>query len=111
MTASTKQNITINQGATYSMEIALYNTSNNALNVTNYTAASQLRKSYESLNAFSFSTSLSNGMLTLSMTSNTTSSMWPGRYQFDVFLYYIDGTANKIMEGIAEVIPQITTNT
>ena len=44
---ATVQNITIDQGTTFSLTINLTNDDNSAKNLANYTIASQMRKSYE----------------------------------------------------------------
>ena len=53
---ATVQNITIDQGTTFSLTINLTNDDNSAKNLANYTIASQMRKSYEGTTKTDFTT-------------------------------------------------------
>ena len=68
-----------------------------------------MRKSYYSLNSYSFSvTGNSTGYITLSMNTATTSSIYPGRYVYDVDVVDNVGIKSRIVEGIITVTPQVT---
>ena len=110
-----KVNIIINQGSTFYQEIQLQDDNDDDLIVTGgggnslYTAASQMRKSYQASNAVSFDTALSNGMLILSMTSNATADIVGGRYVYDVELTTVsDGSVDRLIEGVVTVTPEAT---
>jgi hypothetical protein len=108
-----KVNILVNQGASFSQEFQLYDDDNNPLVVTHannapvYTAAAQMRKSYQALDGIDFTTSLSNGSLILSLSANATKNVTAGRYVWDSEL-----TSNtdvvRIIEGIVTVKPEVT---
>lgn len=104
--------ISIEQYANFSTTINVEDIQGDALNLTNYSAASQLRKSYYSTTATSFVVAVSNainGELTISLDSNTTANLTPGRYLYDVVITSPDSnTVTRIVEGIATVLPGVT---
>lgn len=106
---ATKSNLVIDQGATFSTDLTLTDENGDALNLTGYTANSQLRKWYTSTNSVSFSTTTNNsiGVVTLSLSSNQTAALTAGRYVYDVEIS--DGTTiSRIVEGIVTVTPNVT---
>jgi hypothetical protein len=108
---ATKANLIIDQGSTYSTDIYLVDDNDDSLLVNDYTVASQMRKTYTSLNAISFSTSTnaSIGTITLSLTANQSGAIPAGRYVYDVELTDIyTGTVSRVVEGIVTVTPQVT---
>jgi hypothetical protein len=104
-----KVNLVIDQGTTFNATFNVLNTNDNPIDFTSYTITSQMRKSYLSSNAYSFTTAGSNtGSLTLSMSSNTTTAIWPGRYVYDVDVVDLFGNRSRIVEGIVTVTPEVT---
>lgn len=103
-----KANITIDQGTTFSSGIDLLNDNDEAVDVTNYTARGQIRKHYSSSNAVSFTTTLSNGSLVISLTAAQTANMVAGRYVYDIELVDPSNTVLRILEGIVTVTPEVT---
>jgi hypothetical protein len=110
-----KVNLLIDQGASFSQELQLFDDDNNPLIVTHangspiYAPASEMRKSYQAINSVSFDTSLSNGSLILSMTPNTTSNITAGRWVWDAELAAVDETTvTRVVEGIVTVRPEVT---
>ena len=100
------------QGADFNASITLDDVSGEAFNFVNYTASSQMRKSYFSSNAAAtFSVSTGNnpalGVVTLSLNSANTANIAYGRYVYDV---YVTNNFNRIrvLEGIINVSPQVT---
>jgi len=83
-----------------------------AVNLTTYTASSQLRKSYYSSSANTMSaivTGNANGEITLSMTAANTALLTPGRYVYDlVITNSTDNSKTRVIEGIAIVLPSVT---
>jgi hypothetical protein len=101
----------IEKGSTFSTSVALDDTYGASYNLMNFSASSQIRKSYYSANTtavFTTAINTSTGSITLSLDANTTSNITPGRYVYDLVIN--DGTGNKsrILEGIAEVSPNVT---
>ena len=82
-----------------------------AVNLTGYTANSQIRKSYYSTTANSFTatvTGTANGEITISMTAANTANLNPGRYLYDLLITAPDATKTRVVEGIIVVSPSIT---
>ena len=102
----------LEQGASFNTSITLDDVSGESFNLVNYTATSQMRKSYYSSNAaatFSVSTGEDPalGIITISLDSANTANVYPGRYVYDV--YVTSGTARvRVLEGIINVTPQVT---
>lgn len=103
--------ITIEQGATFSTTVNVEDAYYNPVNLTGYSASSQMRKSYYSSSATNITASVtgtSNGEITLSMTSANTSSLTPGRYVYDLIIDDGANTVTRVVEGIATVLPSVT---
>ena len=103
--------ITIEQGATFSTTVNVEDAYYNPINLTGYSASSQMRKSYYSSSATNITASVtgtSNGEITLSMTSANTSSLTPGRYVYDLIIDDGANTVTRVVEGIATVLPSVT---
>ena len=105
-----KAHITIDQGATYSTSIDVTDDAGDAVDLTGYTGAAQMRKHYTSTNAHSFTVSIANasGVVTLSMNAAVTGNISPGRYVYDCELTDGDGTVSRLIEGIVTITPQVT---
>ena len=108
---ATVQNIVIDQGTTFSLDINLTNDDASAKDLTAYTVASQMRKSYEASTATSFTcVKVDNtGKVTISLTAAQTATLKPGRYVYDV---EITGTSPvetlRVLEGLVTVTPEVT---
>lgn len=103
--------ITIEQGATFSTTVNVEDAYYNAVDLTGYTASSQMRKSYYSSTAYNITatvTGTSNGEITISMTAANTSSLTPGRYVYDLIIDDGANTVTRVVEGIATVLPSVT---
>ena len=107
---ATKANLVIDQGTTFTTDLTMTDEEGSPLNLTGYTANSQIRKWYTSSNATAtFTTSINgnSGIITLSLTANQTGTMTAGRYVYDVEIN--DGAIiSRIVEGIVTVTPQVT---
>lgn len=102
----------LEQGADFTMSIVLDDVAGVPFNLTDFTASSQMRKSYYSSNAaatFSVSTSgdAAEGRITMSLDSANTANIYPGRYVYDVYLSQAN-TRYRVLEGIVNVTPQVT---
>jgi hypothetical protein len=107
---ATKANLVIDQGTTYTTDLNLTDENGDPLNLTGYSANSQIRKHYTSSNSVVFSTSINAaaGVITLSLTANQTANMVGGRYVYDVELTDASNSISRIVEGIVTVTPQVT---
>ena len=104
-------NLTVDQGSTFSASIDITDTEDNILVLTGYTVAGQIRKTYDSSTAVSFSASVSNastGELTISLTTAQTNALVAGRYVYDVEITSAGGPVTRVIEGQLEVTPGVT---
>ena len=104
-------NLFVDQGSSYSNIITVAATSGSALDLTGYTVASQMRKSYQSSTAFAFTASVYdalNGKVRLQLTSTQSGAITPGRYLYDVEITDPNGNKTRVIEGIVTVTPEIT---
>jgi hypothetical protein len=103
--------ITIEQGATFSTTVNVEDAYYNPVNLTGYTASSQMRKSYYSSSASTINaavTGTANGEITLSITAANTATLTPGRYVYDLVINDGANTVTRVVEGIATVLPSVT---
>jgi hypothetical protein len=103
----------IDQGTTFNTIITIADeTSGLALNVSGYSFASQVRKSYYSVNATAdivcTITDSANGVLAISMSNTVTGGIAPGRYVYDVRMADNNGNVTRVVEGIMTITPQVT---
>jgi molybdopterin-binding protein len=104
--------ITIEQGANLTSTVTVSDTQGDAINLSTYSAAAQLRKSYYSSTANTLSaiiTGNANGQITLSMTAANTANLTPGRYVYDLKITNsVDNSVTRVVEGTAVVLPSVT---
>ena len=101
----------IEQGASFSTTVNVEDTAGAAINLTSYTAASQMRKSYYATTYSAISsviTGNANGEITLTMTSANTANLAPGRYVFDLVITAPTTIKTRVVEGIIVVSPGVT---
>tara|TARA_R100001163_G_C5060168_1_gene196942 strand:- start:1903 stop:2238 length:336 start_codon:yes stop_codon:yes gene_type:complete len=107
-----KANIVIEQGASFSTDIDITDAAGARVDLTNYTANSQIRKHYSSTNAtatFTCTTGGSNGTVTMTLNYANTATIDDGRYVYDLTL--LNTSANtklRAVEGIVTVTPRVT---
>ena len=108
---ATISNLFVDAGADYSNIITVTASNGQALDLTGYSVASQMRKSYQSSTAYAFTASIYNaptGKIRLQLTSAQSESIPAGRWLYDVEITSPSGTKTRVVEGIATVTPQIT---
>jgi len=104
-----KTNLVIDQGTTYRTTFLVNDSTGSPINLSTYTVASQLRKTYTSSNSVAFTaTGNSTGWVSLSLTSNATSNLVAGRYVYDVEISSSSNVVTRVSEGIITVTPQVT---
>lgn len=106
-------NLLIEQGANFSSTITLFNDDDTVFNLTGYTAAGQIRKSYSSSSASAtftilFSADRSEGQITLSLTSTQTAAVEEGRYVYDIEVTSSDSVVTRVLQGTVTVSPNVT---
>lgn len=104
-------NIFIDQGTDFSITVDVTDTSGGALNMSGYSAAAQIRKTYGSSSVSStFTTSIAEatGQVTLSLTDTQTTALESGRYVYDLNVTSTGGITTRVVEGQAIVTPGVT---
>lgn len=107
---SLKANLIIEKGTTFLINITVKDASETIVNLSNYTAKSQLRKSPDSSNSISFTINNggNTGVLVLSLSSNTSETLDYGRYLYDITLTDLSNNVIRLLEGTATVTADIT---
>ena len=101
----------IEQGSSFSTTINLEDTAGSAINLTSYTASSQMRKSFYSSTYSTISsviTGNANGEITMTMTAANTANLTPGRYVFDLVITAPTTIKTRVVEGVIVVSPGVT---
>lgn len=107
---ATIQNLYIDQGTTYSLTITVSDQNGDVKDLTDYTVSAQMRKSYYSSSATSFTATASSptdGEVTISLTATQTSELKAGRYVYDIEIASDEETL-RILEGIVVINPEVT---
>lgn len=108
---ATISNLYIDQGSLFRTYVTVSNTDGTALNLTNYTAAGQMRKSYSSSVAYNFSVSISSatqGRVMIELTTAQSRLIPAGRYLYDIEVTSPSGETTRVVEGIVTISPEIT---
>ena len=104
--------LTIEQNANLTSIVTVNDVQGDAVNLTTYSASSQLRKSYYSSSANTLTATVTgnaNGEITLTMTAANTPALTPGRYVYDlVITNTVDNSKTRVIEGTAIVLPSVT---
>lgn len=103
----------IEQNADFATKVNIADDQGDSMNLLNYTASSQMRKSYYTSSYTSFNVQVSNtstGEITMTMNSAVTGDLTPGRYVFDLVIKDSQNTATRVIEGIVSVLPGVTRN-
>lgn len=101
----------VEQYADFSTTVNVEDSNGDAINLSGYTAASQIRKSYYSSTANNFTASVTgtaNGEVTISMTAANTANISPGRYLYDLVITSPVGVKTRVVEGIVTILPGVT---
>lgn len=108
---ATKANLIVDQGSSFNVSIDITDQNDEGIDLTGYTGASQIRKTYTSSSYTPFTVALgANGQVSLSLTAAQTANLVAGRYLYDVELTSSGNTVTRVVEGIVTVTPQITKN-
>ena len=106
------QEIFLEQGTDFTTTITLNDINAVPFDLTDYTAKSQIKKSYYSSNSVAtFTISIvtpSRGIITMDLNSAHTTNIAAGRYVYDVLVKDSANTIIKVLEGIVNVLPQVT---
>ena len=103
--------ISIDVASSFSSAILVADVNGLPFNLTGYSARGQIRKSYSSLTAIDFTTSITDplsGKVYISLLPAATKKLSAGRYVFDVEIYNISGDVTRIAEGQVTANPAVT---
>jgi hypothetical protein len=108
---ATISNLFVDAGSDYSNIITVSSTNGQPLNLSGYTVASQMRKSYSSSTVYAFTASVydaANGKVRLQLSASGSSAIPAGRWLYDVEITSTAGSKTRVVEGIVTITPQIT---
>ena len=103
--------LTLEQGASFTTTVTVNGSDGSPTNLTSYTAAAQLRKSYYSSTANSFTVTVSNaanGELTMARSAANTANLTPGRAVYDLLITSPTNVKTRVVEGIVTILPSVT---
>ena len=105
-------NLSIDQGSDFSAEIIVEDSNGDVANLTGFTGAGQIRKTYSSSTATNFVVTVSNpgaGLLTLTLSNAVTNAMKAGRFVYDVEITETaNGEKTRVVEGQVTINPGVT---
>ncbi len=105
-------NLSVDQGADFSAEIVVQDSTGTVANLTGYTGAGQIRKTYSSTTATNFVVtivSVLQGILSISLSNSVTNGMKAGRYVYDVEITKTsNGEKTRVVEGQITINPGVT---
>ena len=104
-------NLFIDQGTDFTVTVDVSDATGGILDLTGYSAAAQIRKTYGSSSKVDFSTSTvtpSQGKVTMSLTDAQTSALESGRYVYDLNITSGGGVTTRVVEGQAIITPGVT---
>jgi len=106
------KNLYVDQGADFDVQFVVYNNNNNPRDLTDYTGLAKIKKSYYSTTYVSFlvtfSSTRTDGIVNLNLTSSQTSLMEQGRYLYDVVLSDPSNKKIRVIEGVVTINPGVT---
>ena len=108
---ATRSDMIIDQGSTFSTVVTITDTDGSVVNLTGYTANSQIRKHATSANTqatFTITNGGTSGQLTLGLDYANTASLAAGRYVYDVEVTSGANVRSRVLEGIVTVTPEVT---
>ena len=104
-------NIFIDQGATFTTTVTVTDANGDAVSLSGYSVAAQIRKTFLSSSATAFTATISNassGEITISLTPTQTAALEAGRFVYDVLITASGGTKTRVVEGQVTVNPSVT---
>ena len=112
------EELSIDKGTDITLQLELEDTSGNPKNLTNYTVAGKIKKTYNTKDsdATVFTTEIkapqTDGVVNLTLSNAQTDALKAGRYVYDVEISFVDSDANtvveRVLEGTIQVTPSVT---
>ena len=104
-------NLYIDQGTDYIAIVTVNDANGDPLNLSGYTIAAQMRKSYGSLTGYTFATAIhdaNTGQISIALTGVASSLIRPGRYLYDIEIKSDTLVKTRVAEGLVILTPEIT---
>jgi hypothetical protein len=107
-------NLYIDAGSTFNAIVTVRGSDGNVLNLTGFSVASQIRKSYSASTAYSLNATVYDaitGKVKITLPAATSSGMKPGRYLYDIEVIAPapdDDQRLRVVEGLVIITPEIT---
>ena len=105
---SSQLNIYIDKGTDFRLTVELFDEDDLDLPISNYEFFGDIRKLYPTKRAAEFEFQKSDNDITLILSSDSTSQLAPGKYQYDIIMKKPTGELSKIINGLAFVVSTIT---
>jgi hypothetical protein len=106
------KNLYVDQGSDFNAQITIYDDNNAPWNLTGYTGAAKIRKSYYSSTSVDFTVSFAvarnTGTVILDLSAAQTTLLEQGRYLYDVVLTNSSGKKTRVIEGIVTINAGVT---
>jgi len=104
--------LNLDQGADFTFDMTITNDDGTAKNITNYTFASSMKKSYYSTATTANLTptilNAGEGLVRFSITAANNATIKAGRYLFDIKQIDTSNNTSRIVEGLIIVNPRVT---
>jgi len=101
------------QGSDTVFTITLQDQNGAVQDLTGYTVRSKYARAHSSATKYSFLAEIkspaTDGKITLTLTDSATDSIKPGNYVFDTELVDSTGSVDRVLEGLLEISPSVTT--
>lgn len=106
---STRIDLILDQGADFLTVFNVQAANGDAVDLSSYTAASEMRKDYISNTYIQFNMSTdANGNVTMNLPWANTATIVPGRYRYDIEITSPSNVVSRIVEGVIDVSPNMT---
>jgi hypothetical protein len=106
-----RANLYIDQGTDFSVDLDVFDDSGNIVSLSGYDFAGDAKKVYSSSKEFSFNIEhVANTVnkLEVSLSSNNSLEVVPGKYQYDIVMTSPTNIKTKILEGLVFIVPTVT---
>jgi hypothetical protein len=106
---ATKLNLFIDQGSDFETSIEVTDDEGESIDLSSFTGRSHIRKHYTSSTFYPFDVAVSgSGVITLTLSANTSTNIPAGRYVYDLELVSSANAVSRVVEGIVTINPEVT---
>jgi hypothetical protein len=105
-------NIEIDQGTDFETSVTVTGTDGGPANLTGYAVAGQIRRTYKSQNAVTFTLDIPEpataGIINVGLSAASSDTMKAGRYVYDIEVTSPQGKITRVIEGQVTIHPGVT---